>query len=392
MIKKNPKVLLILLIATLILSGCNSNQKPNTELKEVEGVEIPFNQQTQFKYIFDDTTSFQIQNIDTSLHKRLIQDALQENLQVYQSDSLTKRGNPYQIAKRLNLLENIKDSALHLDKTKKALAANFPLIGYQFKPIWQWQQSSLSGGIKDIIIEPLIAPQVMGIQLDQQPVFYVALSNLKSNWEAQLYEKFYNFVLETLKTQLQNTAETIEMSMPEQHENKKHLTKRSITFKTEAHEILGVDRMFDQVHQKIFQAAHNDQIKAFESDQLKQTYNSKEIKDRGTTEQSVKYQPNPQEPSVLKDTVIKKPLQHFDIHKYRILEEWQTNTEGFMLKPKVKGLGMVFRPEMEGIVLNPTILFWAKPQAIKSTLTSKKGQWLNKYLYLTLQQALNERG
>jgi PBP1b-binding outer membrane lipoprotein LpoB len=119
MIKKNPKVLLVLLISTLILSACNSNQKPNNELTEVEGVEIPFSQQTQFQYIFDDTTSFQIQNIDTSLHKRLIQDALQENLQVYQSDSLTKRGNPYQIAKRLDLLQSIKDSALHLDKTKK---------------------------------------------------------------------------------------------------------------------------------------------------------------------------------------------------------------------------------------------------------------------------------
>lgn len=144
-------------------------------------------------------------------------------------------------------------------------------------------------------------------------------------------------------------------------------------------EILEV-RNFYRIHQKINEAVFNAELTPYMDASLEEPYTLEELEFRITSEELIRI-PDPDEPEVSRDSVIKHRQDMDDIHIYRVMEKWEYDIEKYSYIGELKAIAPVFMPVYENIKLGTASVYWISIKELEDFLNENDMKNLSFYLF-----------
>lgn len=371
-----------------ILGGCSSPEKEKepdrkTPAKKRYGVTIPFKEKGKFQVSIKKEK--EIMGIVRVLGSRVYKKALEKEMQVYPEDSLN---TAYTLDELKNRASIIEDTSLFGENDQvNTRLAKFTHWGENLACLLNWNlnKGRPYGPVNVMAIAPVYQPRVSRIMLKAQPFFWIPYAGVTEMLSKRKEKKLYDYLLGILLEKVQEPYSD--------HAGEKdpatYLSLRDLNFEPGKKGLKGtVNEILHKTQLKIYRAALKGKFKIYRNDSLNSTFTPEELKKRGSKEEVVKIFPDPNRPEYHYDSVVTTYYDPKKTHTFWVLETWEKQKDG-LTRPQLKALSPVFVREVEGVKLNPASIFWVKWEELKKTLPEHDINWLEKYLFLTLQEKIS---
>jgi gliding motility associated protien GldN len=124
------------------------------------------------------------------------------------------------------------------------------------------------------------------------------------------------------------------------------------------------------LHEIVYAAAVDGDIKAYKSDSFKTTFTREEILQKGTREITTQIE-DPPGSGYFKDTTIKTEFQPERITRYRIIEDWIFEKQRGMYFPRIIGVAPLYKLERQGQDLGYIPLFFVLYDELEHILVNE---------------------